>query len=253
LKYRVSRAETFRAQQELFEKHEVTSRYIKDKALRAVTWMLLSVNISLLCDFKMNKQLMFVESGVIYPITPLVKNLLDSYWGMDQEADLEAVFSSNDWTNEVKARAIKKYIIRQIEKEKCVTLNVQKLTAPNTWLPQQFTFQNLTSIHFEDIKRPPGSVDWTNPILFVPESSKNFDVDMLLWDPAQQLLLLVQINRHTNGIFTGENWKLQINKPVCVEFLTVGTTFSNQFTQYVCLLSDLDQSKFPLLQRSKIQ
>jgi hypothetical protein len=84
--YRASRAEIFRAQQELFEKDHLTTPDLRKRAMRAVTLMLLGVDVSE-HDYKMNKLLMFEESRVIYPTTPIVRKMLESYWKMDQEAD----------------------------------------------------------------------------------------------------------------------------------------------------------------------
>jgi len=95
------------------------------------------------------------------------------------------IFSSTEWTNDTKGKTLEKYTIRQIEKTKHFNVKTKKITAPNTWLQnQQFTFHNLTVFHFEGNKKPPGSVDWSKSIIFVPDSCNYPDVDLLLWDPA---------------------------------------------------------------------
>jgi len=273
LKYTATRAQIFRAQQELFDMNHLTTEVLKQRAIRAVTMMLLGLDVSKE-DYKMNSQLMFEEERILYPITPLVKGLLESYWSLHQEEDLDVtfrtIFSSLEWTNDAKGRTLEKYIIRQIEKTKHFNVKTKKITASNTWLQnQQFTFQNLTAIHFEGNKRPPGSVVWTKSILFVPDSSNYPDVDLLLWDPANKLLVPVQITSlnplsdHTNEFFTmrrsgnaAEEWKYKSKQTITVQFLWIGTNdgvqFNKDFDQYVSVLSDLDQTQFPLLQHLKL-
>jgi hypothetical protein len=182
------------------------------------------------------------------------------------------IFSSTEWTNEAKGRTLVKYIIRQIEKTKHFNVKTKKITAPNTWLQnQQFTFQNLIVFHFESNKQPPGSVDWSRSIIFVPDSCNYPDVDLLLWDPAMKLLVPVQItildplSEHTNNFFTmrssstgnaAEVWKHKSKLNITINFLWIGTNdsveFNKDFDQYVSVLLDLDQTQFPLLQHLKL-
>lgn len=76
LKYTVTHAQVFRAQQELFDMNHLTTEIMKKRGIHAVTLMLLGLDVSKE-DYKMNQQLMFEEEKKLYPITPLVKDLLE--------------------------------------------------------------------------------------------------------------------------------------------------------------------------------
>jgi hypothetical protein len=272
--YIATRSQVFRAQQEVFEVNHLKTDTLKKNAIRAVTMMLLGLNVSKEA-YKMNNQLMFEEKNILYPVTPLIRDLLESYWGLSLEEDLSVtfrtIFSSPEWKNDTKGRILEKYIIHQIDKDKHFNVQAKQLTASNVWLSNQsFTFQNFITIHFEGNKRPPGSVDWTKSILFVPDSPNYPDVDMLLWDPTKKLLMPVQItilnplSSHTNEFFAMRNsgnaaeaWKLKSKQAInTIKFLWIGNndnvSFNKNFEQYVSLLTDLDKTQFPLLQHFKL-
>lgn len=109
------------------------------------------------------------------------------------------------------------------------------------------------------------TVNWQQPILFVPDACNYPDIDFALWDPATATLLAVQItvlnplHKHPNKFFElhasrgkpSDVWTLYSNKAIkSTEFIWIASNASVDSSfdgQYLVTLDQLPEETFPLV------
>jgi hypothetical protein len=251
---------------------------LEQKAIKTVTWMQLGLDTSTLGHaVKLNRQLMYEKDNIIYPITPMVPRVLLNHWGLDIvqtsfEASIQTIFSApiSQFSNDVKGRALEKYILAQIEKNKFFSCTIAKIDLKNDekdkWKTIDLVFKNLAIVPYYG-NGLPGKVDWTTATVFIPQSTNYPNIDMMLWDPAKALLVAVQItnvdpiSKHKNKFYKindkgkpADMWQNKCKDCKEMWFLWIGTNLnvSNAMkNDYITTIDSLDKSQFPLLQYLK--
>lgn len=271
-KYKQDRYKQLLAQQQVFYDEHVRNQKDEENALNAVTLMMLDISTSTYDQFvKLNQQLMFLESNCIYPITPLAKKVLISFWKeLDSKMDklTQLVFQSpvSEVSVDVKGRTLEKYIQHQIAKHKKIEWKIYKIDSevkPSDWKREKISLADFSVIYFDGNKLP-GKVNWMSPTLFIPTSPNYPDVDLFLWAPISKTLYPVQItlvdpiSKHSRNFFemksTGQPDQLWIAKSNGaihhIHFIWLGTNVnisSKLNRDYLLTLQDLDEHIFPLL------
>lgn len=162
--YRMERVARYTIQMNAFERHFALTDTARQQAIRAVTWMELGLPLQRQHEsYLLHQHLMYIssEKGIIKPINCIARDVIISHWKRSlEEAMYQAidnVLENGTWSNDVKGRAVEKYMIMQIEKEKRLKfLNMVRIDTtkdPEDWGLEELSINNLTVQHFRDARQ----------------------------------------------------------------------------------------------------
>lgn len=126
--YKTRREDQLRAQQEKFYREDCTDENLQRLARLAVVVMELEIPTP--PTYKLNQQLAYVLDKHIVATTPLAKSVLTSFWN-DLEVELDittnTILKSPDESPDAKGRALERYIIRKLEKERKINVHTKRI------------------------------------------------------------------------------------------------------------------------------